>query len=102
MSDTKSYIQDKKECYLCRKLGVSKEYPLHLHHVFEGNANRRISDEMGAVIWLCPEHHNMSNCGIHFNKDVDLEVKREAQRKYEETHTREEFMDLIGRNYLDD
>ena len=38
--------------------------------------------------------------GIHFNKDVDMEVKRECQRRYEENHTREEFMELIGRNYL--
>lgn len=42
----------------------------------------------------------MSNNGIHFNKEFDVYVKKECQRKYEETHTREEFIKLIGRNYL--
>ena len=55
---------------------------------------------MDAVIWCCARHHNMSDEGIHFNKELDLEVKRDFQREYEKTHTREEFMSLIGRNYL--
>lgn len=42
----------------------------------------------------------MSQYGIHFNKDIDMEVKKECQRKFEETHTRQEFMDIFGRNYL--
>lgn len=44
----------------------------------------------------------MSDKGIHFDKEFDLKVKRECQREYEKTHTRQEFMSLIGRNYLDD
>lgn len=96
-------IQKNKECYLCRKyFDICNDRGLHLHHVYEGWGNRRKSTEMNAVIWLCPEHHNMSDYGIHFNKDVDLEVKQEVQRWYEEDHSREEFMELIGRNYLDD
>ena len=43
----------------------------------------------------------MSDKGIHFDKDFDLKVKRECQMEYEKTHTRQEFMALIGRNYLD-
>ena len=42
----------------------------------------------------------MSNNGIHFDKEFDLRVKRLCQKKFEETHTREEFIALIGRNYL--
>lgn len=44
----------------------------------------------------------MSDYGIHFNKEIDMEVKRECQRRYEENHTREDFMEKIGRNYLDE
>jgi len=44
----------------------------------------------------------MSEYGIHFNKDIDLEVKQDVQRKFEETHSRDEFHELIGRNYLDE
>lgn len=97
----KSYIQDTKECYLCRKLyDVCTDTDLHEHHIYEGWANRSVSEKMGAKIWLCGRHHNLSDQGIHFNKDIDLEVKKEAQRLYEKNHTREEFMELIGKNYL--
>lgn len=91
-----SIMQTEKVCYKCKTpLG------LHLHHIYEG-ANRRISDRNGFTIYLCGKHHNLSNDGIHFNKEYDLCVKRECQRRYEESHSREEFMKLIGRNYLDE
>lgn len=97
----KSYMQTEKECYLCRKLyDIETTTDLHEHHIFEGNANRRISESIGAKIFLCGKHHNLSDYGIHFNKDIDLEVKREAQKKYEENHSHEEFMEKIGRNFL--
>lgn len=99
----KSFVQTEKECYLCRKLfGICNDRGLHLHHVYEGWGNRSVSDRNGFVIWLCAKHHNMSEYGIHFNKDIDLEVKQDVQRMYEAEHSREEFMELIGRNYLDE
>ena len=103
MKNRTSILQHSTECFLCRKyFDICNDRGLHLHHVYEGWGNRRQSDRNGFVIWLCPEHHNMSEYGIHFNKDVDLEVKRECQRKFEETQSREEFMEIIGRNYLDE
>ena len=99
----KTIMQTQRECYVCRKkFGVCNDRGLHLHHIYEGWGNRRVSDQNGFTIWLCGAHHNLSDFGIHFDKDLDLEVKKECQRKFEETHTREEFMELIGRNYLDD
>lgn len=92
---TGSILQDKKECYVT---GVTRY--LHKHHIF-GGANRDISEREGFYIWLTPHWHNMGDQGIHFNKEFDLKVKRECQAKYEEMHSREEFMALIGRNYLD-
>lgn len=89
-----SILQDEKKCYVT---GDTRN--LHKHHIY-GGPNRQISEKNGFFIWLKPELHNMSSHGIHFNKDWDLEMKRKCQRKYEETHTREEFMALIGRNYL--
>ena len=89
-----SILQDEKKCYVT---GDTRN--LHKHHIY-GGPNRPISEKNGFFIWLKPELHNMSSHGIHFNKDWDLEMKRKCQSKYEETHTREEFMALIGRNYL--
>ena len=89
-----SILQSEKECFLThRKSG------LHKHHIY-GGPNRRISEKNGFFIWLVPHYHNMSEEGIHFNKKLDLEVKRLCQKKYEETHSREEFIKLIGRSYL--
>lgn len=91
---TKSILQKEKECFI-----THRAYGLHKHHVY-GGANRRISEENGFYIYLIPELHNMSDKGIHFNKEFDLMIKRKCQAEYEKTHTRSEFMALIGRNYL--
>lgn len=93
----KSILQDRKECFVCRTT-----QNLHEHHVFEGgtNGNRKMSEKYGMKIWLCAWDHNMSDDGIHFNKDLDLRIKRMAQTKFEETHTREEFRGLFGKSWL--
>lgn len=92
----KSILQDEKECYITKRTDN-----LHLHHIFFGTGLRKISDQNGFTVWLTAEYHNMSNKGVHFNRPFDLKLKQDCQRKFEETHSREEFMALIGRNYLD-
>ena len=89
-----SIIQTRKECFMCRTT-----QNLHCHHVF-GGPNRKWSEKYGLKIWLCAKHHNMSDAGIHFNKALDLQVKQIAQREFEDTYTREEFMRIFGKNYL--
>lgn len=79
---------------MCHRTGV-----LHSHHIF-GGPNRKWSEKYGLKIWLCPEHHNMSDNGVHFNKALDLQIKQIAQREFEDTYTREEFMRIFGKNYL--
>lgn len=90
----KSILQNEKKCFV-----TGREYGLHKHHIY-GGSNRRISEKNGFFIWLIPELHNMSNKGVHYNKDFDRELKELCQKEFEKTHTREEFMSLIGRNYL--
>ena len=92
----KSILQSEKKCFI-----TGSTENLHRHHIYFG-ANRRISEENGFYVWLIPEYHNMSDYGVHFDKAFDLRLKQECQRKYEETHSREEFIALIGRNYLED
>lgn len=72
----KSIIQDKKECYISHCTTG-----LHRHHIFEGTANRRLSEEDGLWIWLSPEWHNMNDRAVHFNKELDLKIKK-WHRKY--------------------
>ena len=71
-----------------------------IHHIYEGTGRRKISEREGFIVPLTPQEHNMSNTAVHFNKELDLWLKRKCQAKYEETHTREQFIKLIGKNYL--
>lgn len=91
----KSIMQAKKECYL-----TGNTWGLHKHHIYFGSGLRKVSDRNGFWCYLTADMHNMSNEGVHFNHELDLRLKRECQERYEESHSREEFMDLIGRNYL--
>jgi len=81
-------------CYVC-----GTKFNLHTHHIFPGR-NRKVSDEWNMTIKLCAYHHNMSNNGIHFDKELDLQVRQMAQREFEKRYGHEKFMKLIGRNYL--
>lgn len=91
----KSILQNERECWFC-----GRTEPLHLHHVFYGTGLRSISDQYGLTVWLCPKHHNMSNDGVHMNRERDLELKQYAQQKFEKEYSHELFMERIGRNYL--
>lgn len=42
----------------------------------------------------------MSDAGVHFNKELDAQLKQIGQSTFEKTHTRDEFMKNFGRNYL--
>jgi hypothetical protein len=90
-----SILQDTKECYITKS-----PYDLHKHHIYHGRGLRKISEQNGFWVYLEGRLHNMSDKGVHFDREFDLRLKRECQAKYEETHTRAEFMSLIGRNYL--
>ena len=83
-----------KECKVC---GTTLN--IHRHHIF-GGSNRQVSEKNGFVVYLCAKHHNASNEGVHYNKALDLKLKREAQTEFEKIHSREEFIRLIGRSYL--
>lgn len=98
-----SIIQTEKKCFMCHST-----VGLHKHHVF-GAANRNLSEKYGLWIWLCPKDHNISDeppykgmpdRRVHFNKELNLEIKKLAQREFEDTHSREDFLRIFGKNYL--
>ncbi len=89
-----SILNNLDKCYFC---GRPKE---HIHEVYFGTANRKISIENGFCVGLCNYHHNSSNNSVHKNYAMNLELKRIYQEEYEKTHTREDFIKLIGKSYL--
>ena len=101
-----SIIPDDREdtCHWCGRVGFT-----HKHHIF-GGPNRKWSEKYGLYIHLCPRHHNMSDEGIHFNKEMREGYQRLAQFHFEleyackhsasEEQAKAEFMRIFGRNYL--
>lgn len=84
-----------RKCWVC-----GATYGLHRHHVY-GGPNRKISEANGFVVDLCGPHHNLSNEGVHFNRELDLKIKRHFQTEFEKEYLRSDFIRLVGRNYLD-
>lgn len=92
----KSVIQeDYDRCFICDSRRWLEE-----HHIFFGKPNRKLSEKHGLKVKLCHYCHNEPPHGVHHNRANDLALKYLAQRKFEETHTREEFMAIFGENYL--
>lgn len=95
--------QEKGCCYLCMRLHGDSSYQAYLeeHHVYDG-PNRRISEENGFKVKLCMPHHRTGPEAVHSNAENMRLIQEDVQREYEKTHSRQQFMKLIGRNYLKD
>ena len=91
-----SILQDEKVCFL-----TGSTENLDKHHIYFGG-NRKISDKNGFWVWLRHDYHIADSPHLtpHNDRLTDLYLKRKCQAKYEETHTRDEFMKIIGRSYL--
>lgn len=91
----KSIIQgDKEICYLCGKYGAK-----HEHHIFNGTANRKKSEEDGMKVYLHPVCHDW----IHTHELSDLNLKAKAQRIWQDHYkkSKQEFIDRYGKSYID-
>ena len=89
-----SIMQDTKECYV-----TGRPYGLHVHHIFYG-PNRKNSEKYGCWVYLIPEYHNMSDNGVHFDREFDLRLKRECQKRFEEVYPDLDFREIFGKSYL--
>ena len=74
------------KCFYC-----GKEGKMDIHEVY-GGSNRTRSIKNGLCIPLCRLCHSNENIINH------LRIK--LQKEYEKTHTREEFIKLIGKSYI--
>lgn len=91
-----SILQKEKKCYVC---GTSQN--INIHEVYFGK-NRKKSIEDGCCVYLCGRHHNQSNAGVHFNKELDQQLKQdmEYQWMYYYNKSIDDFIKRYGRNYL--
>lgn len=82
---------DLKHCYICTERGIKNIEKDDLHEVY-GGSNRKRSIENGLVVPLCRKCHE--------DYEILKWLKKFVQLEYEESHTRAEFIDLIGKSYL--
>lgn len=95
-------MEIEKRCWLCGRNGASD--PLDRHHIF-GGPNRKISEKYGLVVYLCHDRcHENREKAAHRNAETAKLLHQYGQRKAMEEYgmTVEDFIKLIGRNYLDD
>ena len=89
---SKSILQYENECFFCHTT-----QGLHVHHCIHGNANRKVADREGLTVNLCYRCHQKAH---DTDREMDLMLIQYAQRKFEETHTRQEFRELFGKSWL--
>lgn len=82
---------DLKHCYICTQKGLRDIPKDDLHEIY-GGSNRKRSIKNGFVVPLCRKCHQ-DNKILKF-----LQIF--VQKEYEKTHTREEFIKLIGKSYI--
>lgn len=92
---SKSILQpDEKRCFI-----TGSVINLDKHHCFHGSGNRKIAEREGCWVWLRHDVHMR----LHdTDKELDKYIQQECQKKYEETHSRNEFRKLFGKSYLKD
>lgn len=92
-----SILQKEKKCYVCDTTSN-----IHIHEVYFGK-NRTKSIQDGCCVYLCGKHHNQSNLGVHFNHELDLEIKKQMEKCWLEHYNKtiDDFIKRFGKNYLD-
>ena len=88
-------------CYLCRMLNGDKQIQItEEHHIFFRGGQRWKSEEDGLKVQLCMAHHREGPEAVHKNARVCRRLQAAAQKEYEKTHTREDFVARYGKNYI--
>lgn len=92
-----SILMEMDHCLVCGNTNN-----LHIHEVFFGANNRENSIREKLCVSLCAYHHNMSNNGVHFNRELDLKIKKWAEKKWLEKNdkTIDDFIKIFGKNYI--
>ena len=93
----KSIIQSEKECYITKTTSNLQE-----HHVFNGTANKKLSEKYGLKIWLHQDWHNDTSYSIHGDQSLDDKIKAEIQQKAMDYYgwSVEDFIRIFGKNYI--
>lgn len=81
---------DLSKCFICGKS------PVDIHEIY-GAGNRKMSMRNNFCVPLCRQCHQLAT----LNYGLNMRLKMICQEKFEETATREDFIKLVGKNYLE-
>jgi len=104
----KSIMHNKQDgtCYLCMLLhnDYGKKNPRQEHHVPFGRGIRKLSEKYGLKVYLCIPHHlyDGGEEAVHRNDEVRRMLDKEAQKAFERKYPNLLFLDVFGKNLLDD
>lgn len=102
----KSILHNNKDhtCFLCMILNHDDHWQQYLeeHHVIFGTANRRLSEQYGLKVYLCPDHHRLGAMAVHRNAEVAEILIKAAQIAFMRKYSLDQFIATFGKNYLDD
>lgn len=89
-------------CFLCLILhGNDGIYSYtEEHHVIFGRGRRKISEHYGLKVYLCPEHHRLSDESPHRNEAIRDMLSEAAQITFEKIYSHELWMKEFGENYI--
>jgi len=91
-----SIIQREPYCYFC-----GAESPLHVHHCLHGTANRRLADEDGLTVYLCPSCHSRLHDQGLGDRHLQIVAETEWIKHYADDETGiEKFIERYGKNYI--
>ena len=98
----KSILRTKKGvCYLCARLNDDySEKVTEEHHILFGSGRRELAEAEGIKVDLCIDHHRTGQQAVHNCRETSELLCRIAQEEYELTRSREEWMQIAGKNYL--
>ena len=86
------FTSDLEHCFVC-----GRPFP-QIHHIMNAS-NKAKSEKYGLILPLCMNHHTGAE-GVHTKPEKMLACKQMAQRKFEEDHTREDWILEFGKSYL--
>lgn len=95
-------------CYLCMNFdnNFSPVYPLQEHHVVFGHygSGRKLSESYGLKVYLCVWHHLATGSpdAVHRSKKTRDYLCKEAQKAFEREYPNLSFLEIFGKNYLED
>ena len=92
---------EKGMCYLCANLqGDYRQQYTEEHHILYGSGLRTKSEAEGLKVYLCELHHKSGPEAVHNCRETRELLCRTAQKEFEKTHTRKEWMQISKKNYL--